>query len=176
MAQPIEFGGWDYMFVQPTVDSWSVSFDGAEITHLWCQSLKKHSLSVSDLFQHLTIVSLSASELWEAKRFWDRSAFARWPETGDSPFPPSTLIFWMVLPGFCHSGLLICHFQSFSTGEKFTQLQNRSSQRYAAHSYRHTLCGIATHNNVISLAFIGIHTLIVHLAHYIFMFESETTL
>ncbi len=116
----------------------------------WCRNytpvmpkLKKtHSLSVSDLFQHLTIVSLSASEPWEAKHFWDRSAFARWPETGDSPFPPSALIFWMVLPGFCHSGLLICHFQSFSTGEKFTQLQNRSSQRYAAHSYRHTLCGI----------------------------------
>ncbi len=104
---------------------------------------KKHSLSVSDLFQHLTVVSLSASELWEAEHFWDRSAFACWPETEDSPLPPSALIFWMILPGFCHSGLLICHFQSFSTGEKFTQLQNRSSQRYAAHSYRHTLCGIS---------------------------------
>lgn len=134
--------------------SGSVLFGGAEITH---------SLSVSDLFKHLTVMSLSVvwSELWEAERFRDRSAFARWPETEDSPLPPTAVIFWMILPGFCHSGLLICHFQSFSTGEKFTQLQNRSEQCYAAtnthrsmsYKYRCDLIGFHSYFNCASSTF-----------------------
>lgn len=60
--------------------------------------------------------------------FWDRSAFARWPETEDSPLLPTALIFLMILPGSCHSALLICHVQSISSGEKFTQPQRRCTQ------------------------------------------------
>ncbi len=82
--------GWDYMW------SWSVSFDGAEITHLWCQSLKKHILSRSLIFSTSDYRVTFCKRAVEAKHFWDRSAFALLAWDWRLSFPPSALIFWMV--------------------------------------------------------------------------------